>query len=110
MKSIICPKCKKQFISKLKRDVLGFPEYTCPSCQNIIEKPLTDGYRIIYWLLGISAWYKLIFDNADLHLKEIQVDLGFYIGRLILLILFLVIPFTVLWIDYKRKRITKAVI
>ena len=103
MKSITCPKCKEIFKSEFKRDSLGFPEYICPNCQNIIEKPLTTRYRQMYWIIGISAWVSLFFDK-NLYLQEDPIDISMYIARIIILILFLTVPFIVLWIDYKKRK------
>lgn len=101
MKSIQCDACQNIFKGKFKRDVLGFPKYTCPNCQNVITKPLTDGYRAFYWLIGIVMWYQLFFDTSNFFYYEHQLELISNISRFALIGLFLIVPFVVLWIDYK---------
>lgn len=48
---IRCSKCAHEFEAVPKRDFLGFRRAVCPACSQVIDLPLTAGYRWAYLLL-----------------------------------------------------------
>ncbi len=57
-----CDKCGTDFIQEPKRSFLGFQKLICSSCAEKLVYPLTNGYRITYWVL--FAIMALAFINA----------------------------------------------
>ena len=53
MKSInaTCQSCGTKFAAEPKRTFLGFQKLTCPACKADVLYPLTNGYRITYWII-----------------------------------------------------------
>lgn len=49
-----CNKCKSSFTQGPKRSFLGFQKLICPTCNEKLVYPLTNGYRITYWVLFAS--------------------------------------------------------
>ena len=49
----VCSHCQNKFTEVPKKSFLGFQKLTCPECNTTLTFPLTDGYRIIYWILLI---------------------------------------------------------
>jgi len=44
----ICPKCKNIFEGKPRLTLLGFPRFSCPSCNNKFIYPLGGFYKSLY--------------------------------------------------------------
>ena len=49
--AVVCSHCQNKFTETPKRSFLGFQKLTCLKCNTKLTFPLTDGYRIIYWIL-----------------------------------------------------------
>ena len=51
--STFCEICKSQENAVCQRGFLGFENCTCSKCGTLTKKPLSRGYRVTYWILGI---------------------------------------------------------
>ncbi len=56
--SELCSSCNTTGQVICKRSFLGFEKCRCSKCGNGYERPLSAGYRITYWLVGI--WFAII--------------------------------------------------
>lgn len=54
-----CWKCGEKFSGAPKRSFLGFQKLKCESCGETVLYPLTNGYRIIWWVILISMLLSL---------------------------------------------------
>ena len=56
----VCSHCQNKFTEIPKRSFLGFQKMACSECHTKLTFPLTDGYRIIYWILLIFMVISII--------------------------------------------------
>lgn len=49
----VCTKCNATFNQIPTRSFIGFQKLTCPGCGAKVTYPLTNGYRITYWVFFV---------------------------------------------------------
>lgn len=53
---VVCTKCGSKFNEVPRQTFLGFQKLLCPTCQEALTYPLTQGYRTTYWVIfGLMA-------------------------------------------------------
>ena len=58
--TVVCSKCQNKFTDVPKRSFLGFQKINCPECKEKLTFPLTDGYRVIYWVILFSMALQIL--------------------------------------------------
>ena len=61
MTTIQCPKCGNRETINRKKSFLGFQKCVCTVCNSKFDDPstpLSKGYRITYWVVGI--WFAVV--------------------------------------------------
>ncbi len=76
----ICTNCGTKFRDVPRRTFLGFQKFQCPKCLEKVTYPLTDGYRITYWILLTLAFIAAVSQG------NIPIPGGFGIAIIVALI------------------------
>lgn len=65
---VICQNCSHSFTAVPKRSFLGFQKVACPSCGKKSIYPLTQGYRVTYWVLIalMIVWFLGTLSKGDI--------------------------------------------
>ena len=56
----ICQFCDSKEKMERKRSFLGFEKWTCLNCGRYLECPLSSGYNLAYWILGVISGIALV--------------------------------------------------
>jgi predicted RNA-binding Zn-ribbon protein involved in translation (DUF1610 family) len=60
IRNIRCVSCKEEISAVPKRTPAGFSKFECPKCKSKFVYPLTNPYRVVYFILGVVFWVQLI--------------------------------------------------
>ncbi len=60
IRNIRCVSCKEEISAVPKRTPAGFSKFECPKCKSKFIYPLTNPYRVVYFILGVVFWVQFV--------------------------------------------------
>ena len=100
-----CQSCNSKEM-KRKRSFLGFEKLICLNCGKYLEYPLSSGYRVTYWILGV--WFGLVLlDKIPVLIRALSISSALFMNILAensMIILVVIGAFMALVKDFRLKK------